>query len=253
MLNSAILRAATDSGPPSNTQLVERFKTLYPNSNIEHVNPSPIAGLFEVVAGENVFYATADGKHVVFGHIYDVEKQRDLTADIKQQIMPASRDVEATSSSNIAFAALPLVDAITTVRGNGSRKLVVFTDPLCGYCRLLDQNLAEIGDVTQYTFVVSILPAQSSRDKLQIDRMAGCGEDPRDCRDKVARNTALFQKLGFQGTPMLVRADGVVRAGAIETNELVQWLGQSTRLANGNTAVPTTQTKQLKTNRNDSR
>jgi thiol:disulfide interchange protein DsbC len=64
----------------------------------------------------------------------------------------------------IDFAQLPLKDAIVWKQGNGSRKLAVFADPNCGYCKRLEKDLVNVKDVTIYTFVIPILgPIRRSR------------------------------------------------------------------------------------------
>ncbi|WP_423599131.1 DsbC family protein [Roseateles sp. MS654] len=55
------------------------------------------------------------------------------------------------------FAALPLQDAIVTVRGRGARKFAVFADAECAFCKQLEGVLQERDDITVYTFLMPIL------------------------------------------------------------------------------------------------
>ena len=48
----------------------------------------------------------------------------------------------------IDVSALPVKDAIVVKQGNGSRKLVVFADPNCGYCKRFERDLLQAKDVT---------------------------------------------------------------------------------------------------------
>ncbi|WP_213694990.1 DsbC family protein, partial [Acinetobacter baumannii] len=72
--------------------------------------------------------------------------------------MKTQTDLTTTpTSSNIVEVGFPnadrLKDAIKTVKGNGKRKLVVFSDPDCPYCQQLERNLQSIDNVTIYTFL----------------------------------------------------------------------------------------------------
>ena len=54
--------------------------------------------------------------------------------------------------NKVNFSELPLKDAIKEVRGKGQRKLVVFSDPDCPYCKKLERDLPRLDNVTIYTF-----------------------------------------------------------------------------------------------------
>ena len=90
--------------------------------------------------GKNAAYTDATGRYFVFGHLFDMKEQRDLTAE------------RVEKAARIAFGELPLADAIKTVRGKGERVLAVFSDPDCPYCRRLEAELDKLDNVTLYTF-----------------------------------------------------------------------------------------------------
>jgi thiol:disulfide interchange protein DsbC len=48
------------------------------------------------------------------------------------------------------------------VRGNGKRKLAVFEDPNCGYCKRFERDLQKVDNVTVYMFLYPILSADST-------------------------------------------------------------------------------------------
>ena len=68
----------------------------------------------------------------------------------------------------IDFKALPLKDAMVWKQGTGERKLVVFADPNCGYCKKFEKDLQAVKDVTVYTFLYPILGADSAEKSKQI-------------------------------------------------------------------------------------
>jgi hypothetical protein len=104
--------------------------------------------------GANLAYVDQSGQYFLFGHLYDMKSQRDLTAERKDTL------------ARIDFDALPLADAMKEVRGNGSRVLAIFSDPDCPYCQKLETDLRTLTNVTIYTFLmplVSLHPAAHTR------------------------------------------------------------------------------------------
>lgn len=113
---------------------------------VDRVSPTPIAGLFEVVSGLDVFYADATGRYaLVDGRLVDTEQKRDLTQSTLETL------------SRIDFKSLPLNLAIKTVTGTGKRQLAIFEDPTCPACQSLHGALGQLKDVTLYTFAYPII------------------------------------------------------------------------------------------------
>lgn len=217
------------SAPPS-AALLERLKTLYPATRFGAVSPTPWLGVFEVAMGNNIAYVDETGQFFLFGHLYDMKGQRDLTAERKETL------------TRIDFASLPLEDAIREVRGSGARTFAIFSDPDCPYCRRLEAEIKNLSDVTIYTF---LMPIQSLHPEARGKAIAvWCSEDrvsawhalmwrdetvaARDCVHPVDRNIELGQRLGVNGTPTLVAADGRVLPGAASLAQIDAWLGRTT-------------------------
>jgi thiol:disulfide interchange protein DsbC len=215
--------------PPG--ELVNRLKTLYPGTQVTDVASSELSGLFEVVMGRNIAYTDATGRYFIFGHLYDMTAQRDLTAERRDQLQ------------RIDFGTLPLHDAIKTVRGNGSRVLAVFSDPDCPYCKSLEPELAKLDDVTVYTF---LMPLAQLHPQARTKAIAvWCAADPvsawarlmlrgeidakEDCQHPVDRNVALGERLQINGTPTSIAADGRVLAGAVNAAQIEAWLSRTTK------------------------
>ena len=156
----------------------------------------------------------------------------------------------------IAFDQLPLADAIKTVRGSGGnehRRIAVFSDPGCSFCRRLEPELAGLDDVTIYTFLVPFqgrarpvsIWCAADREKawhqfmLQGDtsllRPAGdpAAQRPPECDNPLDRNLALAQRLAVQGTPTLVWADGTRTDGYVDRAVLLARLQQVSQVAGG--------------------
>lgn len=204
-----------------------RLQDAYPQTKFDSVRPSPMRDVYEVVMGNRIVYTNADAKLVMFGRIVDLKTQTDLTSARLQQI------------SAIDTKKLPLTQAIKTVKGNGSRVLYVFSDPDCPYCKQLEKTLADATDVTIYTFLYPLeglhpeAPEKAKQvwcsknaSKAWADLMVSAKQpsSTSNCKNPVEANIALAKDLNIQGTPFLIRADGVTRPGALSLTELEQYL-----------------------------
>jgi thiol:disulfide interchange protein DsbC len=126
------------------------------------------------------------------------------------------------------------------VRGNGKRKLAVFEDPNCGYCKRFERELQKVSDVTVYMFLYPIL----GRDSAEKSRNIWCAKDPAKAwqdlmlRDRpvaaascdgsaLARNIEFGKKYRITGTPTLIFADGTRVPGAISTQQVEKHLSEA--------------------------
>src|SRR6187455_2801009 len=116
--------------------------THFPGEKIESVKKTPYFGLYEIVVGGEILYTDEKATYFFFGHVVDPQTRQSLTSERLQQIKDARR---------ISIDSLPLDHAIKTVKGNGKRRLAVFSDPNCPYCKRLEKELTKITDVTIYT------------------------------------------------------------------------------------------------------
>ena len=121
---------ATPCAAQTNAHTVsDRLKSLYPATQFGPVSTTPWEGVFEVAMGSSLVYVDGSGQFFLFGHLYDMKAQRDLTAERRDQL------------TRIDFAALPLSDAVKEVRGSGARTFAIFSDPDCPYCRKLEAEI----------------------------------------------------------------------------------------------------------------
>lgn len=199
--------------------LAERIPQL---ANIDEVSKSPIPGLFEIrVNGSEIYYTDAEGNYLVQGNLIDTKQKRNLTEERVDKL------------TAIAFDALPIKDAFTIVRGNGKRKLAVFEDPNCGYCKRFEKDLQKVNNVTIHMFLFPILSADSTekskniwcaKDKAKAwqDWMVRDVTPPAATCDSAAitRNVELGRKFKITGTPTLVFADGSRVPGAIGADQV---------------------------------
>src|SRR3954468_5232139 len=183
--------------------LAARLPSLGP---IDEVTKTPIAGVWEVRMGNEIIYSDDLGSFVIEGNIIDLQKQLNLTQD---------RVAKLTAFD---FAKLPLKDAVVWKQGTGARKLVVFANPNCTYCKHFEKELSSVKDITVYTFLIPILGGDSpekskaiwcAKDNGKVWRswmLDGTTPPVAGACDAGAldRNLALGLKHGVNGTPMLV-------------------------------------------------
>ena len=199
---------------------------------IDEVIKTPIAGLYEVRFGTDVLYSDENGNYLVEGQLLDTKSRINLTEE---------RVAKLTA---IDFASLPLKDAIVWKQGSGARRLVVFADPNCGYCKHFERELQKVRDVTVYTFLYPILGGDSPEKARNI----WCSKDStkawRDwmldgtapvkamgqCDAAVlTRNVDLGHKHKVTGTPALVFEDGKRVPGALPPEQIEKQLVASAR------------------------
>jgi thiol:disulfide interchange protein DsbC len=204
--------------------LAERVPGL---SRIDEINRTPMAGLFELRVGADLFYTDAEGNYLLNGHMLDTRQRKNLTEERLEKILA------------IDFDALPLKDAFTIVRGNGKRKLAVFEDPNCGYCKKFERDLQKVDNVTIHMFLLPILGPDSvdksrniwcSRDKAKAwldwmtrDQAAARAEAACDTA-ALARNVEFARRYNISGTPTLFFANGSRVPGMIPAAEVEKML-----------------------------
>jgi thiol:disulfide interchange protein DsbC len=196
---------------------------------IDEVTKTAVPGLWEVRIGNELIYTDAEGDHIFEGELIDTKNKANLT---RQRIAKLTA---------IKFDELPLKDAMVIKQGNGSRKLAVFADPNCGYCKRLERDLVALKDVTIYNFVYPVLGPDSneksraiwcSKDAMKTwrDWMIDGVTPPRSmgkCDDAAIQRTLDYgKKYRINGTPALVFENGDRVPGALPAAELAKRLDE---------------------------
>jgi thiol:disulfide interchange protein DsbC len=206
--------------------LAERLPSL---PKIDEISKAPMNGLYEVrVNGSDIFYTDAEGNFLIQGQLIDTRLKRNLTEERIDKL------------NAVAFDDLPLKDAFTIVRGNGKRKLAVFEDPNCGYCKRFERDMQKVSDVTVYMFLYPILSADSTeksrniwcaRDKGKVWQDVMVRDQPvpsANCdASALARNIDFGRKHRITGTPTLIFADGSRVPGAVSAQEVEKRLAEA--------------------------
>lgn len=222
--------ALADAKPSADEMAVKKaVQKRFPDISLDSLTKTQYDGLYEAVMGGNqVFYTDKNASYILIGSLIDAKTQRNLTEARIRELM------------QVKFETLPLEAAIKQVKGNGSRKLAVFSDPDCPYCKKLDTELGKVTDVTIYTFfypIASLHPQAVDKVKAvwcAADRVkawedlvqkgivpqtgAKCDTTP---LTKVAE---LGAKLKVNGTPTIIFADGFRVPGMVPAAQLEKLL-----------------------------
>ncbi len=198
---------------------------------IDEITKAPMPGLYEIrVDGTEIYYTDAEGNFLIQGQLIDTRSRRNLTEERIDKL------------TAIDFQSLPLKDAFTLVRGNGKRKLAVFEDPNCGYCKRFERDLQKVDNITVYLFLYPILGQDSvdksrniwcAKDRAKAWQDAMLREQPAasaNCdTSALQRNVELGRKYKINGTPTLITTDGNRVPGAISTAQIEKLLADASR------------------------
>ncbi len=224
LLLSLALLAATLPAVANEAAIRKAIAERMPNApKIDEVRPSPMPGLWEIRIGNEIRYTDPTGSYLIEGELVDLKARKNLTEERVAQL------------NRVDFAALPFKDALVWKSGTGKRRIAVFADPNCGYCKRFERGLQELKDVTVYTFLIPILGGDSS----EKSRAIWCAKDgagtwlawmlkgeqppkaPAGCDDgALERNLALSRKIHVNGTPAILLEDGSRIPGAVSPAEL---------------------------------
>lgn len=193
----------------------------YPEVKIEKITKTAYGSLYEVFAGGEIFYTNEKASFLLLGTLVDTQTRTNISQERLQKL------------TAIKFDELPFENAIKLVRGNGSRRIAIFEDPNCGYCKKFEQDINSTDNITAYIFAYPIL-AQDSIDKSKsiwcsTDRLKAWQDlmlrekpptAPGTCDTPTDRVLALGRKMNVTGTPTTFFEDGERISGALPKDKI---------------------------------
>lgn len=223
LVSLAALAAADAVDSAVDAKIRATFHTRYPKVTISQVAVAPMPGLYELITDAGIAYTDQNGDYLFLGKILDTKTQEDLT-EARWNVLNA-----------IEFDKLPFDLSIKFVKGDGKRRVAVFEDPHCPYCRQIETELQKMNNTTVYVFmypIESLHPGASDTARAiwcSKDRAAAWigtmlhNEQPEkgSCNsDGIKTLLALGDKLNVNATPTLFFADGHRHAGAMPGEQL---------------------------------
>jgi thiol:disulfide interchange protein DsbC len=205
---------------PAAAQDLDRVKTdlrkKFPEAQIDTVRKSGYGGLLEVTGGGEVFYTDEKTSFLLLGTLIDTKTRENVT------------EARVRKLSAVKFDSLPLESAIKVVRGDGSRRIAIFADPNCGYCKRFERELVGVSDITVYTFLYPILSPDSTqkskavwcapdRSKAWMDLMLkdSVPSGAATCETPIEKVVAFGRDKKISGTPTIFFEDGERVPGAM--------------------------------------
>lgn len=241
---AALIGSAAHAADAVESRLLQTLRARFPTVKIDAnaVEPAPIPGLYQVIAGDHVLYTDPSGDHLILGNMIDTRTKQNLS------------DLAVDLHYSIDFKSLPLEEAIKIVKGNGARKVALFADPDCPYCQRLEQeDMRSMTNVTVYLF---LLPLEQVHPHALADAKAiWCSPDRASAwtnwmiyhkpipgggsctNDPIPRIAALARSLHINATPTLYLQNGRRIGGFIPLLQLHQLMAQASPQAQGALAV----------------
>lgn len=206
-------------------------------TQIDSISPTPIQGIYQVKAGQNIFYSNNTGRYLFFGHLYDTATQTDLTTNA--QGLPSDGTPQSQSASIIPWTSLPDKEAIITGKSGGI-KVAVFLDPDCPYCKALQRHLLKntVLEVHEFLMPIESLHPNAKNDSAAIwcsnNRAKTLSqlmtEDSFNASSAMTCDLSGLMNISqfatqhqFNATPILIRADGTLHYGYMPLSELTAW------------------------------
>lgn len=209
-------------------------------SEVVAVKLSQVPGLWDVEAiykGRKMpLYIDFSKQYLISGNIVKLDSGENLT---QQSFI---------NMNKVDVAKIPLEDAIIIGNPSAARKIIVFDDPQCSYCRKLhpemEKVVAQHDDIVFYIkmFPLAMHPAAYDKARaivcarieksnelalvLLADSLAGRKLPAPDCgNDLVDKNIVLAKELRINSTPTFIMPDGRVLPGYKVAEKIVEALG----------------------------
>ncbi len=211
--------------------LEAKLKEQYSQFSPSVIGESPIKGIYEVMLGSEFIYTDENARYFFIGNLVEPVTGKNLTEERKKEL------------STIDIAKLPLDQAIKHVKGKGERKIYIFSDPDCPYCKKLEQSLADLDNVTIYIFMYPLTSLHPNA--ATVAKQIWCSKDRYkawqnymvenkkptasvDCKNPIDKNIALGNTLRVSGTPTSFLQNGERLTGALDLNSIEKALQQAT-------------------------
>lgn len=212
--------------PIKDNKVVSYFHKLLPTTTINSIYTTPYPDTYALLIGGNVIYGNLKSNYLTVGHMFDIYTRDDITDNLVKQNTP-----------KIDLTKIDVQDAIVSkAPGNVNKKLIVFVDPDCPYCRQLEAQIYEQGIDKKANIYYMLMPLPmhpnakahttsimcstdpigtlkeymvNNNDNPKVKLTDGCNIDP-----ALERIGSVTRSLSINGTPAIVTGDGTMIMGA---------------------------------------
>jgi len=208
--------------------VADGLSKVIPEVSISDVSKTPIEGLYQVVVGARVIYASDDGRYLIQGEMVDLVERKNMT--------------ESTLNT-VRKNVLAKVDEKTMIifpAKNAKHTVTIFSDIDCGYCRKLHAEIdsyTDAGITVRYLFfprsgvntesyykAVSVWCADDRNEAL-TDAKLNDKVVNKTCDNPVDEHMKIAQAFGIAGTPAIISEDGVIVPGFVPAKDLIKHFG----------------------------
>ena len=226
VLSTLLANAIAHAAPADfEAKVIERFPQAE-GAKIEKA----FDNFYSIIKGGEVVFVDESLSYMVTGDVVNLNENYSVVAKLKEANRP-----------KINLADLKTKDAIKLVRGNGAKKMYVFSDPDCPYCKKLEPEFDQLQNVTIYVFPMPLDSLHPNARK--VSEWIWCSKDRAtawhsyvsgksmpastsgSCETPIDRNIALAKKMGIYGTPAIIFESGEIIPGLIPVAQIEQKLG----------------------------
>lgn len=217
-------------------RLIAALEDKFPRMEIDDIEPSPLAGFYQVFFADQLLYLSEDGEYLFTGNLLELADDRPINHS--EQAM-ARLEAKKAPMRKETIDSLNESDMVVFKAPEEKYVINVFTDVDCGYCRKLHKQVPELnknGVTVRYLAFPRAGIGSSAHKKLVSiwcaeDRMAAM--DDAKLRRKFGSNTCdnpiedqyrLTREFNLSGTPAVLFSDGELVVSYIETNDLLNHL-----------------------------
>jgi len=183
-------------------------------------------------------------KYLISGNVFRLADGQNLTQQrlAKAGAAPPSPP-PAAPPAKVDLSRIPLGDALLLGKATAKKKVIVFTDPQCPYCKKLHAELKEVvRRDPDIAFLIKLFPLKMHPNAYNIAKSILCADSmalleasfagvpvpPPSCEtNKVDASLAVGEEIGIRSTPTLILPDGTLAPGYKKAADLLKLLGSS--------------------------
>ena len=206
------------------------MESKFQGAKVSGVSKTAYGGLYEVYVDGQIGYTDEKVTFFIVGNLIDTKTSLNVTQQRLRKL------------TAINIKEIPLELGIRKVLGNGKRQLIVFSDPMCPFCRQLEQELLRMSNITVY---IMLYPIEAKfKGTTELARQIWCSADRGKawdewmqkrvkptvkpaCKDPIAQIEKIGNKLNINNTPTIIFADGGIVPGTVPAAQLEKLLNDT--------------------------